>query len=605
MGGIPCLIYAAKSTEDRRGSIPGQFADCAAAIATCAGRSVIAEYEDEGFSAFTGNRGPKLVEAMLHAEALVEEDGTVELWVQHSDRLARGDGQTARHTVEIALWALKHRVKIRTVQDPDTFRDLLYAVVTGQRNHEDSRRKGLSSQSGRQRAAARGDFIGYRPDGYRVAVYLDEDGAVRKQMVFDPDRQPVFETIFQLALAGTRPAAITAALRERGWLTKPSRRGDRAVPWTIGRVIEVLQNPRYASLALFGGEIVARGHWPAYISEPEHQRLRQMVEQRRPTKAPRQLESYLLARLLRCGRCGESMYCSTGLLRADETFARRYLCSGRRAPQHNGCDAPALEADMVEAMFVACLRVLLLDPRDQADAPEEGSRPSIAPGSARRELVDAVLAGQDIRIDRALEQIVAFGQPRLAGHSHRRTRELKLASDFDTWAEIERAGRTDASRKQAAALNRALRGLFAKIEITTSETTVRFNAQRRTPQDGAAPPRASAEVDLREWSRHGPLARRASPRYRTWTKAEIIGALQAWTDQHGRQPGWPDLQERRGNCPSGQTIAKHFGTLKAALRAASPDGREPAGQTPSTAENDGDAIWALAAWTAHHGRQPP
>jgi len=53
-----------------------------------------------------------------------------------------------RHAVEISLWALKPDGRVRTVQDPDTFRDLLYAVVTGQRNHEDSRRKGIRSASG-------------------------------------------------------------------------------------------------------------------------------------------------------------------------------------------------------------------------------------------------------------------------------------------------------------------------------------------------------------------------------------------------------------------------------------------------------------------------
>ena len=37
---------------------------------------------------------------------------------------------------------------MRTLQDPDTFRDLLYAVVTGQRNNEDSKRKAIASQAG-------------------------------------------------------------------------------------------------------------------------------------------------------------------------------------------------------------------------------------------------------------------------------------------------------------------------------------------------------------------------------------------------------------------------------------------------------------------------
>jgi len=148
---IACVIYAAKSTEDRCGSIPGQLAECRAAIAA-PGRSVVAEYTDGAFSAFRRNRGPGLREAMAHVEELAEVGLVAELWVQHSDRLARGDGQSARHTVEIALWALKRDVKIHTLQDPTTFRDLPYAVVTGERNNEDSRRKALAAQAGRKRA---------------------------------------------------------------------------------------------------------------------------------------------------------------------------------------------------------------------------------------------------------------------------------------------------------------------------------------------------------------------------------------------------------------------------------------------------------------------
>jgi hypothetical protein len=60
---------------------------------------------------------------MAHAEDLAQEGVVAELCVQHSDRLARGDGHSARHTVEIALWALKREVKICTLHDPDTFRN--------------------------------------------------------------------------------------------------------------------------------------------------------------------------------------------------------------------------------------------------------------------------------------------------------------------------------------------------------------------------------------------------------------------------------------------------------------------------------------------------
>jgi hypothetical protein len=155
-------------------------------------RVVVAEYVDERLSAFSGNRGPGLVDAMQHAGDLTEAHGSAELWVQHRDRLARGDGRAARHAVEIGLWALKREVAVRCVQDPDTFRDLLYAVVTGQRNHEDSRRRGLAMAAGRRRAAERGDFIGYLPDGYKFTADMDERGHVKKRMVIDPTRRELF-----------------------------------------------------------------------------------------------------------------------------------------------------------------------------------------------------------------------------------------------------------------------------------------------------------------------------------------------------------------------------------------------------------------------------
>jgi DNA invertase Pin-like site-specific DNA recombinase len=162
-GEIRCVLYAAKSTEDRRGSIPDQLQECRDAVEREGSRRFVAEYVDEAFSAFRRSRGPGLVDAMQHAEDLAAEHGSAELWAQHSDRLARGDGRSARHAVEVALWALKRGISVRTVQDPGTFQDLLYAVVTGQRNHEDSRRKGLAMAAGRRRAAARGDYIGTCP----------------------------------------------------------------------------------------------------------------------------------------------------------------------------------------------------------------------------------------------------------------------------------------------------------------------------------------------------------------------------------------------------------------------------------------------------------
>lgn len=533
-------------------------------IAMRPGRVVVGEYSDEAFSAYNSDRGPGLVEAMQHAEDLAEErDGGAEMWVQHSDRLARGDGQTARHTVEVALWALKRDVKIRSLYDPDTFRDLLYAVVTGQRNHEDSRRKSLSVQSGRKRAAARGDYIGYKPDGYRLRVELDGRGQIRKQMEIDPERELVIATAFRLALAGKRPEAITKAMNRKGWHTKPSRRGCLPTWWTVRRVMELLTNPRYADLATYGGEIVARGYWPGYITESQHRRLCAKLAKGRPTKEFRQRESYLLARLATCGLCGRRLYGATGLLRDDGTFARRYLCMSTRSEHPTvSCGQKGIEADFIEATFVSSLRLLLLDRQ---------SHPGMGHGSyGRHHLIEAATSGEDERIDEAIERMFAEMQPQLRAStmSRRRAHELDLATQFEEWAEQERQGRTEDTRKQAIALNRLLHGWFSAIQITTSDTDIGFAAVRKATRHSTYAPRSKATVDLREWTRYAPLARRPGRRYRTWTRAEISGAIQAWTDEHGRLPRWCDLTNQRGHCPSAQTVLQHFTNWDEATQAA-------------------------------------
>src|SRR4051794_38841606 len=99
---IPAVIFAAKSTEDKRGSIDTQLAD-GRALAEAEGWEVVGEFNDAGFSAYSGNRGPDLERAM----ACAEERVPCRFVVQHSDRLARGDGKRAKHLVEYALWALQ------------------------------------------------------------------------------------------------------------------------------------------------------------------------------------------------------------------------------------------------------------------------------------------------------------------------------------------------------------------------------------------------------------------------------------------------------------------------------------------------------------------
>jgi DNA invertase Pin-like site-specific DNA recombinase len=605
---IPCVIYAAKSTEDKRGSIPDQLHECRAAIAGAPGRSLVDEYVDPSSSAFSENRGPGLLEAMRHVENLAEESGGAELWAQHSDRLARGDGRSARHAVEIALWAMKRGVAVRTLQDPDTFRDLLYAVVVGQRNHEDSRRKSLSVAAGRRRAAERGEHLGYRPDGYTFVPAVDANGTITKRMAIDPAREPVIREIFRLALRGKQPGPITAAINKAGFVTACVR-GKPPAPWTVAQVCEVLRNPRYAGLSPYKGTVVAPGQWPGYITEREHLWIIGRIGAFKPTKYRRKLEPYLLARVGRCGRCGSTLYAMTGHEHLDGTFLRRYVCASHSRTYEPGrCAAPPISADTVEAMFVASIRALLIEGDDEA--------PTLARDTAgwtrsfeREKVIDAVLGGDDVEINGALQRLLTRMSPsdartRQLALSQRSARQLEAVGRFERWASLERQGRTEASRTETVKLNRLLRSWFQSLSITVDEVGVEIRAIRPATPDGRQATDTEVRVDLREWARSAPQEGRKHPPNRKWPRAEILGALQAWADKHGRSPRFSDWRQSGPFHPSSLTVRKQFGTW--------PDALCQAGLTPTFAMkvprnypwDERAMIRALQAWADDHGRPP-
>jgi predicted transcriptional regulator len=603
--GIACVVYAAKSTEDRRGSIPAQLAECRTAIDGDGRRLLAAEYSDEAVSGYRRDRGPGLADALAHAEDLAVERGVAELWAQHSDRLARGDGRSARHTVELALWALKRDVRIRTLQDPDTFRDLLYAVVTGQRNNEDSRRKGLASQAGRRRAAARGEFIGHLPDGYQLAVHLDSDGRVRKLLQIDPSRRELLELIFRLARRGRTCGQIARTVNDRGWLTRPVKRDGSPRPFDLGRVWEVLKNPRYAGLSTYGGEILARGCWPAYISERQHQAIRaRLTSRRKNTGGPR--ESYLLAGLAHCGVCGAPLQARTGRPRSDGTSHRAYLCSSHA--RHRGrltqCTVPPIDAHMLEAMFIASIGTLLAGPATPSTAADPS--PEIPPSDSAdpvARLRDAVLAGEQEALGRALDELFATMQPDAAlirdtAVSQRLRRELQQAGRLRAWNEQNEHGRSKTTRTETRDLAALLRCWFARITVQVDADNVVIGATRRQNTSPAASP-VEVRVDRAAWVRFTTPGPRVAGR--PWDRAELLGALQAWADTHGRSPTAMDWPRAAAEHPEARTVLARFATWNGALRKA---GLPPVPPPRRYAWDQLDMINALASWTRRHGRPP-
>src|SRR4051794_7390039 len=185
------------------------------------------EYADESASAWSGDRGPQLAAAIAHAERIAP----CVLVVQHSDRLARGDGLNARHHGELYFWALKAGVELRSVQDDSTFTNPLLAFAMGERNAEDSRRKSLAVQAGMERRARKGLHSGPRPLGL---THDDKLGLVPVSA-----EVPTVRRIFAELDAGR---SLTAIARELFTEKAPTVHGG---PWWQSTVHGIARNPAY------------------------------------------------------------------------------------------------------------------------------------------------------------------------------------------------------------------------------------------------------------------------------------------------------------------------------------------------------------------------
>jgi hypothetical protein len=345
---VRAVVYAAKSTEDNHGSIPTQFEDCGA-MAEREGWMILDRFKDEGFSAYSRNRGPDLA----RARALAAENAPCVLVVQHSDRLARGAGDTpgaAEHLAEILFWARRHGVVLRSVQDDFAFTHPLLTFALGERNYEDSRRKSLAVKDGLKRRREKGMPVGAVPLGYRVEVTIVGEATVTRR-VAEREGAALYAQIMQMAEAGSTPGEVARALNRQGLRTK---RGGSFVARQVRRIIE---NDLYA-----GGK-----GYPRLIQPERHQRivngmtrLEPAAVQRRRGGRPPATDKYLLRGVGFCLRCGSPLYTRR------QGGSRAYICKAVRQCEGT-CDAVAIPAELAETQVLNHLNVFVGSVKDWID----------------------------------------------------------------------------------------------------------------------------------------------------------------------------------------------------------------------------------------------
>lgn len=466
------ILYAAKSTADIKGSIGTQLAD-GRKLAERDGYEVVAAERDEAKSAYHGSRGDGLVKAREHAAALAAEGHDVALIVQHTDRLARGDGKEAQHLAEIVFWARKADVKIRSVQDDYTTENLIMAVVMGERNHEDSKRKAQATAAGHQRTVERGKWRGgILPAGYDVRYEHDERGRITaRSVVYHSEDRETYELIWRLALDDASEQKISLELNRRGAMTRPLRKGQHRQPFSVGRVSQILNNPFYAGMQPLNGEL-SPGEWPTYISFEDWTRLKaERAARGKATKRRRgrPVEGYLLSELARCGSCGSAVQGrSTYTRKKDGVRSRAYVCRAHREHHEDDghyCPAMPWDAEVVDRAVLGELGRLLRDMDDFRTQLESGRR-------AEREKLERIVA-------EATEAAQAAERA-----AERATAEFADAEDADERALLKDAAkskRADAKRAKARA-DAALDAMTTEVEEIDPEAAMRVLYQRLAGQ---------------------------------------------------------------------------------------------------------------------------
>jgi DNA invertase Pin-like site-specific DNA recombinase len=342
--------YAAKSTADAKGSIPDQLRLTREA-AEGEGRAVWEqEFFDEARSAYRGNRGQGLADAQALCERLAGDGHAVELWVLHSNRLARGEGLKpgdAKHLVEYVIWANRAGVKLRSVDDDESVQDRLRAVLAGDQNSGESSNRGINVQRGKRRRAQRGQHTGGpRRTGYVVRREIDADQNVQSRLEIVPDEAAAVREMFLLRGAGVAwreiARTMTRGIAEGG--VRPVKGGDL---WTYASVRSIVQNPLYAGLMRYEGELLGAGKtWPAIVSEEEWQRAQQPFQSPsggwrestggRPTEVP-----FLLPKMITCAGCGH------GWVRRGSPRPV-YRCLGRLEGGPEFCDMPPIPREWID-----------------------------------------------------------------------------------------------------------------------------------------------------------------------------------------------------------------------------------------------------------------
>jgi site-specific DNA recombinase len=302
-----------------------QEADCRRLAEARGWDGEIRVYTDLDLSAWKGVRRPKFEDLLADIDA--GEVGTVIVW--RLDRLVRSPRE-----FEVVLDVIG-RTGTRLVSFHESFdtaspAGLFLARMLANLARMESDGNSIRIRSAKEQAARQGKpkTGGARPFGWMPDLVTPH-----------AEEAQVLQELADRVLAGQPLRHAVAEVNRQQGLKLATMNMRRA-----------LISPRIVGAREHRGEIVAWDAWEAILDRATWERLRMVLpawnKRGRPAK-------YLLAGLLRCGRCGERLHSRTGGNVDRDTYA----CKPR--PEHIGCGKLSVSAAAVERVVVGDLMTAL------------------------------------------------------------------------------------------------------------------------------------------------------------------------------------------------------------------------------------------------------
>lgn len=400
------------------------------------------EYVDNDFSAFSGKPRPAYLQ-MLADVASGARDGVL---VYDLSRLTRRPRELEEFIEVVDAAKVRHVKFVAGDANLGSGDGLLVARIMGAVAAEESATKSRRVKRKLLQNAEMGLPHGrsLRPFGF------DEDAITHRA-----DEAAIIREMATRFVTGESLRSLCTDLDRRGIRTV------KGSPWQTHSLRLVLSSPRAAGLRAHNGEVIGKAVWAPILDEDTHRRVLATIESRRVSgrRAPR---AYLLSGLLRCGKCGKTLYSSR---RVD---SRRYVCLS--GPDHRGCGGLTVVAPPLEDLVTQ----YALHRLDSPAVAEAVAGRAAADDEARR-LSDDVAEDRQ-RLDYLADQWAAKQIDNRQWERARRPIEARIKATEDRLARLTRTdtltglGTGQELRRRWAALNldrqaAILRTLIASVTI--------------------------------------------------------------------------------------------------------------------------------------------